>query len=150
MGTIGRDFITAGRAIFTISNETSGERYTFKVTRKDPDATSQGGQYRQATVWFVALLTGPDNEADYNYMGLLVPTTGQVRLTRASRYLPETKPVKVFNFFIPRIFAGRGLPAGYAVRHEGKCGRCGRTLTVPESIDSGFGPECAGKIGAAA
>jgi len=28
------------------------------------------------------------------------------------------------------------------VFHEGACGRCGRTLTVPESIASGFGPEC--------
>jgi hypothetical protein len=28
------------------------------------------------------------------------------------------------------------------VHHEGRCGRCGRTLTVPESIESGFGPEC--------
>jgi hypothetical protein len=26
--------------------------------------------------------------------------------------------------------------------HEGKCGRCNRKLTVPSSIESGFGPEC--------
>jgi hypothetical protein len=26
--------------------------------------------------------------------------------------------------------------------HEGKCGRCGRLLTVPSSIESGIGPEC--------
>lgn len=31
--------------------------------------------------------------------------------------------------------------------HEGKCGRCGRQLTVPESIESGFGPECVKMIG---
>lgn len=27
--------------------------------------------------------------------------------------------------------------------HEGKCGRCGRALTDPESIERGIGPECA-------
>jgi hypothetical protein len=26
--------------------------------------------------------------------------------------------------------------------HEGRCGRCGRRLTVPDSIASGYGPEC--------
>ena len=30
--------------------------------------------------------------------------------------------------------------------HEGRCGRCGRTLTVPESIASGVGPECQGRL----
>ena len=29
------------------------------------------------------------------------------------------------------------------VWHEGRCGRCNRALTVPESIASGIGPECA-------
>ena len=27
--------------------------------------------------------------------------------------------------------------------HSGCCGRCGRKLTVPESIDTGLGPVCA-------
>lgn len=31
------------------------------------------------------------------------------------------------------------------VWHEGRCGRCGRKLTVPSSIETGLGPECAGK-----
>jgi hypothetical protein len=31
--------------------------------------------------------------------------------------------------------------------HEGRCARCNRRLTVPASIASGFGPECAGKAG---
>jgi hypothetical protein len=26
--------------------------------------------------------------------------------------------------------------------HEGRCGKCGRALTVPESIESGLGPVC--------
>ena len=45
---------------------------------------------------------------------------------------------------------GAALPEGYEARHEGRCARCGRALTVPESIDSGFGPECARKVAAAA
>ena len=29
------------------------------------------------------------------------------------------------------------------VWHEGRCGKCGRVLTVPESLILGLGPECA-------
>lgn len=31
-------------------------------------------------------------------------------------------------------------------KHTGVCGKCGRTLTDPESIDAGIGPVCAGKV----
>lgn len=139
---IGRDFILAGRALFTVSNPT-GERYTFKVTRKE---AQPGSRYIDPT-YFVALLTGPNNEADYTYMGILKPATGTVILTKASKYTDQSKPYRVASWAIGLIFRGQQLPIGYAVRHEGKCGRCGRTLTVPESIDSGIGPECAAKLG---
>jgi hypothetical protein len=36
---------------------------------------------------------------------------------------------------------------GCEVYHEGRCGRCNRKLTVPESIETGLGPECASKLG---
>ena len=35
--------------------------------------------------------------------------------------------------------------AGFDVHHEGKCGKCGRPLTVPESVKTGLGPICSGK-----
>ena len=30
--------------------------------------------------------------------------------------------------------------------HEGKCGKCGRPLTVPSSIENGLGPSCLKKL----
>jgi hypothetical protein len=35
---------------------------------------------------------------------------------------------------------------GYRIQVEDACGRCGRALTDPESIDRGIGPECFGRI----
>ena len=35
------------------------------------------------------------------------------------------------------------IPEALEIRHEGSCGRCGRPLTVPSSIDRGIGPDCA-------
>lgn len=143
MANIGRDFILGGKAIFTVSNPT-GERYTFKVNRKDAEP---GSPYGDQPTFFVKLLTGPDNGSDYTYLGLLTEG-GAVKLTRASRFTDETKPVKVIRWAAGLVFAGRDLPAGYAIHHEGRCGRCGRRLTVPESVESGFGPECAGRLAA--
>lgn len=45
-----------------------------------------------------------------------------------------------------RLSTGRELPEQVEVWHEGRCGRCGRRLTVPESISTGFGPECVKKV----
>jgi hypothetical protein len=42
------------------------------------------------------------------------------------------------------LTANHDLPEQTKVYHEAKCARCGR-LTVPESIESGFGPHCLGK-----
>lgn len=143
---IGKDFLLAGRAIFTVANPT-GDRYTFKVTRKDPQ---EGSRYTKPT-YFVALLTGSDNENDYTYMGLLsvneAGTWAEVKLTKASRYKADSTPVKVANWVMVQMMRGLSLPDGYFLGHEGKCGRCGRTLTVPSSLITGLGPDCAAKMG---
>ena len=31
---------------------------------------------------------------------------------------------------------------GFNLHHEGRCCRCGRVLSTPESCDRGIGPEC--------
>lgn len=142
MATIGRDFILGGKAIFTVSNPT-GERYTFKVNRKD---AVPGSPYGDQPTYFVKLLTGPDNGSDYTYLGILTPG-GLVKLTRASKFSDTTKPVLVIRWAVGIVFSGQALPPGYKLHHEGHCGRCGRLLTVPESVDSGFGPECSARIG---
>src|ERR1019366_4832357 len=49
--------------------------------------------------------------------------------------------VLAWNYLWDRVLRGL-LPANLEVWHEGKCGRCGRKLTVPESIERGIGPEC--------
>ncbi|GMU26254.1 MAG: hypothetical protein AMXMBFR16_11590 [Candidatus Uhrbacteria bacterium] len=135
---ITREFATAGRAVFTVSNAT-GERYTFKVKRKDNEAP-------RPPVYFVSLLTGPDNTRDYTYVGVLNDYNGSVRLTAASRYAEDSKPVAVVRWALKKVWERGTLPAGYEILHEGRCGRCGRPLTVPESIKTGLGPECAGRI----
>lgn len=133
-----RAYALAGHATLTMSSLKTGARYTFKISRARNRET---GELKDA--WFVALLSGPDNEGDYQYVGLL---NGTFQLTARSKFTPDSVPVRAFQFFWKHVSAGQ-MPPQMEVRHEGSCGRCGRKLTVPESIDRGIGPECASKMG---
>lgn len=142
---ITKTFLLAGNAKFTISVpqqfQTGGmaARYTFRIKRSEPTA-----QFPKPA-WFVSLLTGPDNETSYTYLGKLGEFTGQVVTTQKSRYTQDSNPVRLLNKVLVRVWCDDHQAFeqyGFQIRHEGKCGRCGRTLTVPESIDVGIGPEC--------
>ncbi len=128
-----RAFITAGRAVFTLQGLSA--RYTFRVLRS-----------KDGAVLFASLLTGSDNTADYTYMGVLSVESGYLRLTGASTYTPESTPVIALRWALPIVWKGGTLPAPARLMHVGRCGRCGRALTVPSSIDAGIGPECATKL----
>ena len=131
-----RKFVLGGNARFTIESAATGTRFTYKVVATDDAPGAKPG------VFFVSLLSGPDNESDYQYVGI-IPQDDPLsfRLTMKSRVGEGAPSVIAFKWFWWQIGQGR-LPASLRVWHEGSCGRCGRTLTVPESIASGFGPEC--------
>jgi hypothetical protein len=151
MKTITKDFVTAGNATFTLSlpeqyGVEQGLRghYTFKCRFKE-------GQNGFKDTYFVSLLTGPDNYSNYTYLGMLDPVTGVVRTTAKSCMNGESLPVRLLNRALQLVWENNPEPlvnAGFNLLHEGKCGRCGRKLTVPESIESGIGPECASRIAA--
>ena len=135
---VNKDFVLAGKSIFTADNG-KGDWYTFKVKSKKANANFP-------ETWFIYLMTGPSNEKDYTYLGLLEPFSGRVRLTQKSTFTDDSKPVKVLRWVFGIIWNNGELPQGYDVHHENRCGRCGRLLTVPESVLSGIGPECANRI----
>lgn len=137
-----KEFFAAGRAIFTVevpsdfaAKHDLKPHYTFKVDHAEwPEA------------WFVKLLVGADNSSDYKTFGMLNPETGQMRLTRKGD--DKSWPVRL----VRRVFANvygetpeKIEAAGFNVHHEGRCGRCGRRLTVPSSIEYGLGPVCLAK-----
>lgn len=124
-----RSYVLAGRAIVTIRSPKTGVRFTFKIT-KSADAPDR------PAVHFVSVLTGADSE--YSYLGTLFATG--FRSTRKSRINPTAPSFVAFAWFAANLESPK-LDAW----HEGSCGRCGRRLTVPESIVSGLGPVCAGR-----
>lgn len=140
--SLDKNFFFGGNATFTIDNG-KGEHYTFKIRQPK----KQNPQFTGPTPFFASLLTGPDNENSYSYMGIACAVTGSIRLTKASRMTEESVPVKVLAWALKHALGDKILPAGYAIRHQGTCGCCGRTLTHPESLTRGIGPECWSKMG---
>jgi hypothetical protein len=142
---VSKDFITAGKATFTLelphewaSAHRCKPHYTYKVRKK------VGNDGRP--VFFVSILSGPNNESDYRYIGILT-FDGQVRTTAKSALHAESMPVRLLNRSLRLVWQGDATAmeeAGFQLHHEGKCGHCGRKLSTPESLRTGFGPKCRG------
>lgn len=121
-------FIRAGRAVFTIRSKRTGQRYTYKVVRKD-----------DYDMWHVRVLSGPDNTSDYNYIGFIGRDGMRFVPKRGAKITPSGA---AFRWFLENVESDK-----VEVWHEGRCGRCGRALTVPSSIESGFGSKCREAMG---
>jgi hypothetical protein len=133
-----RAFLLGGAAIATIVSRKTGIRFTYKINLSD-----DGGSH------FVNVLFGPDNTRNYKYLGRIA-NAARLWLGRkhpkAGDISPAAPCARAFHWLWEQLTRGT-LPDTVEVYHEGMCGRCGRRLTVPESIASGFGPECIKHVG---
>ena len=136
-----RAFMTAGNSTVTMVSTKTGTRFTYKIRAND-----------DGDVFFVSVLRGADNTADYSYLGRI---DQQARFW-AGRKTPKpgdtgpTAPSSLAFAWAWKAIQPDGasvVPPALEIWHEGRCGRCNRKLTVPSSIASGLGPECAGKEG---
>ena len=135
-------YIAGGHGRVTLVSHKTGDRFTYKFGKPEQDP----GDTREVPV-FVGLLSGPDNEGDYQYLGNLW-TVGISGLRyahgRKSKAGPDAPSVAAFGWMLALLMRGK-VPEKAELWHEGRCGRCGRTLTVPESIERGMGPVCAAR-----
>jgi hypothetical protein len=120
----------------TVENPATGGHRTFKVT------TAKSGPLEGKRI--VSLLSGPDRDDYACWTGFgFVGEDGNVVLWKSYRELGKGA----------WAFYARSLsnPVHYAVTKglrywfAGRCRRCGRVLTRPDSIAAGIGPECAGQ-----
>jgi uncharacterized protein DUF6011 len=135
-----KQFALAGNAIITLQSLRSGTHFTYRIQASDPEKSLANGF---PPCHFVKLLTsGSADQGDWTYLGMIKGGT-TFRLTKASKVTYVAPSVTALQFFL----ASSKLHPELVIRHEGHCGRCGRTLTVPSSIDLGIGPDCAAIMG---
>lgn len=133
-------YCLAGKATVTLVSLKTGTRFTYRISAA-PDNLA----------YFVGLLSGPDNTADYQYLGrIAIRPAGSIfyagrKVPKPGDISPQAPSARAFDYAWRAVAQG-SLPAMLQVWHEGRCGRCARKLTVPESVARGFGPECAGKL----
>jgi hypothetical protein len=145
-------YVMAGRATLTLVSRASGLRFTFQVALKTtrplegetPEKFAARQKEAMQGVRFVKVLTGPDNTRDYQYIGHI--KDGSFRLDKNSRFGATTSSVKAFAWFWDVLT--RRLPKldQLEIWHNGRCSRCNRELTVPESLSTGLGPVCAEEL----
>lgn len=122
-------FMFAGKSVVTFVNTQTGNRFTFKIK-----------QAKDSNLFFVSVLTNPEQ---YSYIGTCVE--GKYKHGKKSQISENAQSVKVFNYMLNKLITDT-LPDFLEVWHEGFCGKCGRSLTVPSSILTGIGPECIKKL----
>jgi hypothetical protein len=131
-----REYVLGGKATFTIENTRTGGRFTYRVKL----APEQGNGAAGTRLWFVSVLTGPQNTTDYSYIGTIAGHG--FYHGKKSRITSDAPSVVAFAWFWQHI---NRLPEALKVWHSGTCSRCGRELTTPESVETGIGPVCAGR-----
>jgi hypothetical protein len=145
---IGKDFVTAGNAIFTV--QVNDEHFTYRINKPMFERGRRLKDSERANKpYFIGKLAGPDNHNDYKYLGVFNPTDFTVNITPKSLYSKTSKAVIVLEKALAALLLGdeSALPEGWHILPPTHCGRCGRLLTVPESIENGIGPECFAKMG---
>ena len=140
---VSKEFVLSGKAIFTCELP-DGSHYTYKVAKKE------ASEKFPKPVYWAFLLTGPNNQDDYTYLGTLRDYEGQVSSTAKSKVSQDTLSFKLLNRLLARVWTNDHEAYeqhGYKLHHEGQCGKCGNPLTTPESVQRGIGPKCWKKLG---
>lgn len=117
------EFIFGGNSTFTALNTKSDNRFTFKVKKHKKD-----------NIYFVSVLAG----VNYQFIGSY---QNSFRYSLKSRISDKAQSISVFKYLIDKLNS-KNLPDFIEIWHAGKCGKCGKELTTPDSISIGFGPVC--------
>jgi len=132
--------INISNGFLTVKNETTGQHRTFRVRTQKEDAKFAPGMR------IVALLTGPDNTSDYRGFGFVLDN-GWISLWKKNKTTHFEGLAKAVRLASKAIEKGESSfttqKAAYSVQLSKRCLRCNRTLTTPESLERGLGPECA-------
>lgn len=119
------DFILGGKAFVTFQNPDTTNRYTYKILKHKTD-----------DIYFVHVLTSPDT---YIFIGTILNHI--FRHSKKSKLGKDARSVIVFDYVFYHLTTVT-LNKNIEIFHDGRCGKCGRQLTDPISVETGLGPYC--------
>ena len=126
-----KHYVYAGKSVVTLQSPTNVS-HTYYFKRPDISAGFP------PDVLFVYVI---HEGQTLFYLGMI--EQGKFRVTKASRFLPDT-PVVIGVHRILKMCSFYDYQM--KLYHEGTCGRCGRKLTGATSRERGIGPSCFKKL----
>ena len=127
-----KDFVLGGNALITLESGKTGCHFTYKIQQSKNDAN----------LYFIKSLRGSDNLNDYVYVGCYFADTKTFAVEKSYKNKDVSswpKSIRAVRYMFNNL---DDVPYLMRVYHNGRCCRCGRILTTPESIRRGIGPEC--------
>lgn len=131
-------YFFGGDSIVTLRSKATDRSFTFRITESEPDPE----QPKRPTVFFVKLLTGPDNTSNYTTFGTIFGRKTFKFNTNKSHISKDALSVAAFDWVFRSLIAGKTCPDTLEVLPSGTCARCQRLLSDDTSIRLNFGPEC--------
>jgi len=131
-----RSFIFQGKAVFTLENIESGNYIVYKVY----SLKRRRGQPENTRLFNVYVRALGDGWRGNRYIGQVDRLTETLK----TPFGVDTNSVGVrtFNWIIAKWRKLEKFEGKMNMYHMGVCCKCGRDLTVPESINNGIGPQC--------
>jgi hypothetical protein len=131
-----RSFVFQGKAAFTLENKETGNYVVYRIQSKKRKR-NQPEERRLFDVYVRAL---GDGWRGNRYIGQVDRKTGILKTTYGSD--PNSVGIRTFNWLINKWKRLDQFEDKMNMYHMGICCKCGRDLTVPESIENGIGPQC--------
>ena len=129
-------FFFAGRSVLTFRNNETGTHMTVKVKQ----VRDKNDRKIKLPIFFVFVSLLGDSETGYRFGGTIFQESMSIKLGKDAQ--PGTQLHQVMGFLLKAIKEPAILQGKVSLLHEGRCCRCSLPLTHPESINTGFGPDC--------
>lgn len=114
------DFILAGNSQFVLENDKTGNHFSYIVKKQ------------KTGVWYIYHLT--------DYLG----TVRADMTAKINQHTTRILATKAIFWYLKQLIDKIPIPPQVHLYHLGRCGKCGRPLTDPASMERGIGPYCAG------
>lgn len=136
------DFMRAGKATMTIQSKVTQKHFTFTFKRPkyNEEDTVELIKSKDIPIW-VSVLTNHDNANGSMFIGTIFGN--RFYHGKKSRINKDAQSVRSFEYWFNALVLDRSDKLDLIeLYHEGKCMKCGRKLTTPDSIEEGIGPVC--------
>lgn len=135
-------FILAGRSEFTLLSDKTRVKFAYRLKKRK---VNKEKEKENKYLYYVTVLKGGERI----YAGVLyysdLKKMYMFSTGKKGKMTGDNIEIKSLMYVINKLNE-RNYGMRLTIYHVGRCGRCGRVLTVPESIMSGLGPECITKV----